>query len=177
VDLLLQALGTLALSRTVNLPVALAPAEAACHSTVDEAAIAALKLAMTLPPEFEHGGAIYVRSGCFVFSAPVTNYKPMAVLFRIRTSGSSKLAGIYHTHTLSSGPCDHFSSDDVLQARSSRVPSFVGVHGLNHIRKLPAEQMPKGPVTISDRAVLGRSEVRGVVLLALPKPMPTPLTT
>lgn len=175
-SLLLVALGTLALAQPRDLPVAIAPPGAKCHATVDEAAIAAIKVAMSLPAEVEHGGAIYDREGCFVFSVAVTNHKPMAVLFKVRTSASSKIAGIYHTHTLSSGPCDHFSGDDVLQARYSRVPSFVGVHGMNHIRKLPAAQLPPGPMTDADRAVLSKGAVRGIVLYRLPKPAPLTLS-
>jgi hypothetical protein len=169
-SLLLQVLGTLAFANTANLPVAQVPADASCYATVDAAAIDALQAAMLLPSDIEHGGAIYEREGCYVFSAPVTNYKPMAVLFKVRTSSLSRLAGIYHTHTLASGPSDHYSAADVVQARYSRVPSFIGVHGHNHIRKLPPQHLPPAPITEAERALLGGGDVRGVVLSELPPP-------
>lgn len=170
--LLLQLLGTLAFANASSLPVAQVSADARCYATVDAAAIDALEVAMSLPAHVEHGGAIYERGGCYVFSIPVTNYDPLAVLFRVRTSSASRLAGIYHTHTLASGPCDHYSEEDVMQVRYSRVPSFIGVHGHNHIRKLRPQQLPPAPLTEAERTMLGRGEVRGVVLSEVPAPAP-----
>jgi len=169
--LLLHTIGMLAFAHAGNLPVAVVAEQARCYATVDQAAIEALKVAMALRSDVEHGGAIYDRGGCFVFSAPVTNDKPSLVQFRIRTSTTSRLAGIYHTHTASSG-CDHFSGVDVLQARYARVPSFIGVHGPGHIRKLAGERLPPGPLTDGDRAVLRAAAERGVLLMQLRSPVP-----
>jgi hypothetical protein len=173
---LLIAFAALALARGVALPLAMANADARCFASVDEAAIEALKVAMLLPAAVEHGGAIYDRNGCFVFSAPVTNEKAMAVLFRVRISASSRLAGIYHTHTRASGPSDQFSVVDILQARSSRVPSYIGVHGVNHIRKLDEQHSALASLTFAERSVLRHSVVRGVVLAVLSQAGPMPLT-
>lgn len=170
--LLLPALAGLTLARAVDLPVATIPPDARCHASVDEAAVEALKVAMALSADVEHGGAIYERHGCFVFSSAVTNNRPLAVLFKVRMDGSTRLTGIYHTHTLASGRGDQFSVEDVMQARSSRVPSFVGVHGSNLIRRLDVPGRMGAPLSYSERMVLRYSTVRGVVLAVLPRPAP-----
>lgn len=161
-----------ALTLPADIPLAAAPVDTACHASVDEAAIEALTLAMALSPTIEHGGAIYQRDeGCFVFSAPVTNGDPMRVQFKVRTSRTLQLAGIYHTHTTAGLP-DAFSGEDVLQARVSKVPSFIGVHGFDHIRKLRPGFYDYGPGELMDRAVLRRSGVKGIVLGRLRAPCP-----
>jgi hypothetical protein len=152
------------------LPIAAVPLDAACHASVDAAAIDALTRAMALSPLVEHGGAVYERGeGCFVFSVPVTNDDPMRVDFRVRTSASLRLAGIYHTHT-TAGLGDGFSGKDVLQARASDVPSYIGVHGFNHIRKLRRGFYDYGPGELTDRTVLLRKGVKGIVLGRLAPP-------
>jgi hypothetical protein len=157
-----------ALTAPADIPIAAAPVDGTCLASVDEAATAALTLAMALPPTIEHGGAIYERGeGCFVFSAPVTNGHPMRVRYKVLTSPALRLAGLYHTHT-TRAVGDAFSADDVLQARASDVPSFVGVHGFNHIRKLRRGYQDYGPRELMDPMLLRRTGVKGVVLARLP---------
>lgn len=163
------AVAALALVSPAIVPVAEVAPDAACHASVDEAAVQALAVAMALPAGIEHGGAIYERGeGCFVFSTPVTNGKPLHVQFRVQTSATQKLAGIYHTHP-DHGQPDTFSGDDVLQARVSKVPSFIGVHGPNHIRKLRPGFADYSPGLLVDREMLRRHGVKGIVLARLPE--------
>lgn len=148
-------------------PVAVAAVDAACHASVDDAAIQALTLALSLEPSVEHGGAIYERgAGCFVFSEPVSIGKPSRVEYKVLTSPSVRLAGLYHTHP--EGCADAFSGEDVLQARASKVPSFVAAHGSGHIRKLRPGYLDYSPTQLMDRDRLLRSGVKGRVLTRLP---------
>lgn len=167
----LGAIAALVFATPSDAPVAVVAADAVCHASVDEAAIQALAQAMALSSSIEHGGAIYQRGeGCFVFSTPVTNGKPMHVQFRVRTSRMLQLAGLYHTHPDNGRP-DVFSGNDVLQARVSKVPSFIGVHGFNHVRKLRPGFADYGPGLLMDRALLRRDGVKGTVLAQLPEPL------
>lgn len=157
-----------AIAGSADLPLATAPTDARCYATVDDAAIEALTLAMSLPSTVEHGGAIYQRgNSCFVFSMPVTIGKPLRLKFRVRTSTASQLAGIYHTHTGRSGAADAFSRDDVLQSRASKVPSFVGVHGFDHIRKLRSGYVDYSGADLANRLTLQRLGVKGIILAGL----------
>lgn len=154
-----------------DMPAAIAPLGTQCHATVDDAAIHALTIAMALPPTAEHGGAIYERKdGCFIASTPVTNGKAMSLAFKALTSTSLHLAGIYHTHTSAGSLPDAFSAEDVLQSRASKVPSFLGVHGFNHIRKLRDGFVDYGPALLLDRRSLHRTGVAGIVLASLAEP-------
>jgi hypothetical protein len=151
-----------------NVPVAQAQLDAACHASVDAAAVAALTAAMVLAPDIEHGGAIYERGkGCFVYSVAVTIGEPMRVLYKVRTSAQLRLAGLYHTHTDHGAAADFFSVQDVRQSRLSRVPSFVGVHGANHIRKLRAGFADYSAGDRGDGNMIRRRGVKGMVLVKL----------
>jgi hypothetical protein len=106
-----------------------------CYATVDEAARAALAVALPLSQEVEHGGAIWRINNQFCFSAPVRGSEDM-VRYRIVVSAAMSLAAIYHTHPVSAPMHKRrrFSDADIAVAVRLRVPSYLGVAGIDDVR-------------------------------------------
>jgi hypothetical protein len=111
-----------------NYPVAIVGADAACHDSIQAAAMAGLLAAAASSRKVEYGGAVFQRdSRCFVHSIPVTSRQPSNLNYRVRiTYGGMALVGIYHTHT-PGRYADQFSAADIAAQRSLGVPSCIGV--------------------------------------------------
>jgi hypothetical protein len=108
-------------------PVAAAAADAACHGSVREAAVAGILLAAASGSKVEYGGAVFERShGCYVHSIPVTSNEPNRVAYVIRVVHGQRLAGLYHTHT-PGGHAGKFSPEDRAEQTRLGVPSYVGI--------------------------------------------------
>lgn len=99
----------------------------------EDAALAALQIALPLSSEHEFGGAVVKCGGWYYYTQPVSNGRPDVVHSRIRVDAGCILAGIYHTHPPRT--LDHFfSADDIDNAKRHGVRSFMGVVRLNEIR-------------------------------------------
>lgn len=110
----------------------------ACHSTVTDAARAALAAAIPLSTKFEHGGALYSLDSCYGFTAPQTSGKRTSVELRVALPKGAHLAGIYHTHPGKKADAHTFSADDVATQRRLNVPSYIGVVIDDSLRVLDA---------------------------------------
>src|SRR5687767_13448831 len=76
-------------------------ADAPCSATLDEAARAALALAMPLSKQVEHGGVVLELNGRFCFTTPEGGTET-EVLYRVVMPEGVNIAAIYHTHPSSS---------------------------------------------------------------------------
>jgi hypothetical protein len=106
-----------------------------CYATVDEAAREALAVALPLSEEVEHGGVVWAIGDRYCFSAPVRGTQD-EVRYRIVMPEGVRLAAIYHTHPVSA-PLHkrrRFSDADIAVSVRLRVPSYLGVAGIDDVR-------------------------------------------
>jgi hypothetical protein len=106
-----------------------------CYATVDDAARAALAVALPLSEQVEHGGVVWGIDDQYCFTAPVRGTQD-EVRYRVVMSGGMRLAAIYHTHPISA-PLHkrrRFSDADIAVAVRLRVPSYLGVAGTPDVR-------------------------------------------
>jgi len=97
------------------------------YATLDDAAVAALRLAMSVTPAYEWGGALFRCGQDYFPSLPVTSGDSEHVSFRIAQPSGCEVAGIYHTHPGDSEHANRFSADDVRTARRLKIPSYIGI--------------------------------------------------
>lgn len=105
------------------------------YASLDQAAVAALRLAMSVTRAYEWGGALFRCGSDYYPSLPVTIGDPHRVRFRVATPSGCELAGIFHTHT-SGSDAEQFSPEDVEVMRSFGVPSYLGVTMTGAVRVL-----------------------------------------
>lgn len=110
-------------------------------ATVDEAALAALAIALGRKPTVEWGGVIsQLRDGGYVYSDPVTSGRRELCAYRSETPAESRLAAIYHTHPQHEAD-DYFSAADIANATRLGVKSYIGVVSGRHIRMFDPTSM------------------------------------
>lgn len=94
------------------------------YATLDDAARAALHLALPLSAKHEYGGAVLLIEGRYYVTDPVTSGHSHDVSYDVVAPRGAVLAGVYHTH-----PCDArssvFSPNDGETVRSLGVPSYM----------------------------------------------------
>lgn len=108
--------------------------ETQAYASADQAAVAALRIAMPLSRDYENGGAIIERDGAFYYSDPVSNGDTGHIAFKAALPKGSRLAAIYHTHPSSEENSRMFSWDDVAEAKKLNLNSYIGVVGDGTIR-------------------------------------------
>src|SRR5262245_33026091 len=103
-------------------------------STADDAAIAALSLALERKPTVKWGGFVFqLRGGSYVFSEPVSSDRREVCGYRGEAPAGSRLVGIYHTHPQHEAD-DYFSTRDIATATRVGVKTYIGVVSGRHIR-------------------------------------------
>lgn len=103
------------------------------YESVEEAAIAALALALPLSEKYEFGGVIFEIAGRYYYTHPVTSRRHDECTYDAEAPEGARLAALYHTHT----PHDmagYFSSADVAMAVRHGVKSYVGLFSKGEIR-------------------------------------------
>lgn len=108
--------------------------DAATFFTLDDAAVAGLRAAMPLSRVHEYGGAVLERAGRYYATEPVTNRRIANIEFTVVVPESYRIAAIYHTHPDGSDESDTFSPNDVRQAKTLNVVSYIGVMADRTIR-------------------------------------------
>lgn len=121
-------------------PVTRVAPDAVAYSSVDEAAVAALAMAVPLSTRFEYGGAILKCSGAYYFTEPVTSRRNARVEFDTRIGAGCSLAAIYHTHP-EGERSSRFSRGDMNVAHELGVPSFIGVIADSSVRRYDPRSM------------------------------------
>ena len=110
--------------------------------SAEEAARAALSIAMARSEEHEYAGAIFRLKGRYFYSEPVTNGQRKGCVYDAEAPAGSRLVGIYHTHPPHELD-EYFSAEDVLTAQRLRVKSYLGVVAKGHVRVFdPARMQP-----------------------------------
>lgn len=108
--------------------------ETEAYASPDQAAVAALKLAMPRSDRFENGGVIVERGGSFFYSEPVSNGQTGHIQFRAGVRKGDRLVALYHTHPSDEPQSRLFSWDDVAEAQKLGVNSYIGVLGDGTVR-------------------------------------------
>ena len=117
-----------------DLPEAVLAPDAAAYASVDDAAHAALLVAMPLSRSHEHGGVVLESEGVFYFTVPVTNGRTGEIAFTVLLPSTHRIAGIYHTHPDVNEDTVKFSANDVAQAKARGARSYIGVRRDRSIR-------------------------------------------
>jgi hypothetical protein len=113
--------------------------------TADEAAIAALSVALKRKPTVEWGGFVFqLRDGGYVYSEPVSSDRREICGYRGEAPAGSRLAGIYHTHPQHEAD-DYFSTRDIATAARMGVKTYIGVVSGRHIRMFDPQSMHAHP--------------------------------
>lgn len=111
----------------------------------DDAAVAALAMALNLKPTVEWGGFVFeLRDGGYVFSDPVTSQRREVCGYRGEAPAGSRLVGIYHTHPQHEAD-DFFSTRDIATAARMGVKTYIGVVSGRHIRMFDPASMHAHP--------------------------------
>jgi hypothetical protein len=106
-----------------------------CHASADEAARAALQVALPLSERVEYGGVVFAMAGQYCFSVPIAG-NDVEVRYQVVLPEGVHLAAMYHTHPVSA-PLHRrrrFSDADLALAVRLRVPSYLGVAGTGLVR-------------------------------------------
>lgn len=103
-----------------------------CSASINEAIVAAMKVAM-VDHTSEYGGAIYQDGDKFCYTTPVTQNSNTSVDFRISKPAGTKLVALYHTHPDRIGESE-FSPSDLNLAKDMNLLSFIGFHKSQEIR-------------------------------------------
>jgi len=128
--------GSMPVSRVTDSPV---------FATDDEAAVAALAIALEMKPTVEWGGFVFqLRDGGYVFSEPVTSERREVCGYRGAAPAGSRLVGIYHTHPQHEAD-DFFSTRDIATAERIGVKTYLGVVSGRHIRMFDPASMHAHP--------------------------------
>jgi hypothetical protein len=110
--------------------------------TMDEAAIAGIKVAIGESRRYEYGGAIIQVAGGYYATLPVTIGDPNAFKFRLDRRVSP--VGVYHTHPAGGWYSDIFSPHDLDVATARGIRSYVGFIADRSIRVFdPNSMQPK----------------------------------
>jgi len=119
--------------------------ETQAYGSAEQAAVAALRIAMPLSADYEHGGFVIERDGAFFYSDAVTNGRTGHIAFRAAVPKGSRLVAIYHTHPSDEPDSRMFSWDDVKEAKELGVDSYIGVLGDGTIRFFDPRRTPTRP--------------------------------
>jgi hypothetical protein len=117
-------------------PLSLPVANEAPSSTLDKAAIQALRSAIKVSTVVEEAGALYTLGGKFYYTSAASNSDEAHFAIRIGFPQGAKLVALYHTHPNHENN-DMFSPNDVNIANQMHVISYVGVltQSTSHIIK------------------------------------------
>jgi len=103
-------------------------------ATSDQAALAALSIALEKKPTIEWGGVVFqLKDGGYVYSQPVTGGERETCAYRVETPRGARLVGIYHTHPQHEAD-DYFSAADIKAATRLGIKSYIGVVSGRHVR-------------------------------------------
>lgn len=96
-------------------------------SSVDEAALAALKDAKSCSTHHECGGVIYKIDGGYAYSAPITSHNANGVDLWPAYSANTGIVADYHTHPcVGNKPLNNaFSPNDVAVNRGFNVAGYM----------------------------------------------------
>jgi hypothetical protein len=113
--------------------------------TAEEAARAALNVALPLARDQEFGGAIFEWNTSYYYTHPVTNSHREYSSLDAEGPEGSRLAAIYHTHTRHDME-EYFSATDIATARRLGVKSYLGIVSGRRIRVFDPATMRGGLV-------------------------------
>jgi hypothetical protein len=116
---------TVALART--LPVSRPVFDGVSYSTIDEAAEAALSVAIPLSKDYEHGGVIYKLNDRYYYTIAVTQKRVEGVDYKVLVPNASTVVASYHTHpSFYSQSVVELSPSDEKLARKLGLVMYVG---------------------------------------------------
>lgn len=92
--------------------------------TIDDAAVAALRIAVPVSRAYEYGGCIYKFEGHYYYTTPVTDRMKDSFIAACEITRDSFVA-IYHTHP--AGGQIGFSSGDIGIAQQLKVFSYIAI--------------------------------------------------
>jgi proteasome lid subunit RPN8/RPN11 len=141
--------------------------ETQAYAGADQAAVAALRIAMPLSQDYENGGAIIERDGAFYYSDPVSNGDTGHIVFKAAFPEGGRLAAIYHTHPSSEEDSRMFSWDDVNEARKLNVDSYIGVLGDGTIRFFDPRKTPTHPYQLPGTPISPGRVSDGVIIATI----------
>jgi hypothetical protein len=106
-------------------PLSRLPDDAPSFASAEDAAIAALRLAMPLSRAAEYAGGILECSDRYYFTSAVSTGEFGTVRWRLGFNEPCTLAGAYHTHP-ARPRSNYFSVTDVALAQAWQVPVYLG---------------------------------------------------
>lgn len=120
------------------------------YQTVDQAATAGIRAAVTSSTQFERGGGVLEGSdGKYYYTAPVGGKNPGEVKFGVEYNKNNfRLVAIYHTHPPDCpGVCpndltEYFSAMDVEMAQNLHLVSYIGILKTHSVSKFVPEHDP-----------------------------------
>ncbi len=140
--------------------------ETVAYAAQNDAAVAALRVALPESGEHEFGGIIVELGGAFYYTDPVSNGDDGDIAFKAVLSAGSRFMAIYHTHPSMKRDARLFSPHDVDEARRLGVDSYIGVWRDGTVRFFD----PRSTRTFaynSDGAGLGPRVSKGVIIARL----------
>ena len=153
-----------------DLPEAVLAPDAAAYASVDDAAHAALLVAMPVSQSHEHGGVVLESEGVYYFTTPVTNGRTGEIAFAVLLPSTHRIAGIYHTHPDENEDSVKFSANDVAQAKARGARSYIGVMRDRSIRVFDPKTMSTQRF-IRSGSMLSRGEIAVGELLVSDVPL------
>jgi hypothetical protein len=99
------------------------PANATPYTTMDEAAVAALRIAVPQSQKFEFAGCLFTDQSKFYFTVPVHSGSEDSFKAACLAPGNFKLVGLFHTHPI--GAEYGVSAPDIKLAKQLNVTSYV----------------------------------------------------
>lgn len=130
-------------------------------TSVDDAAVQALRAVIGNTDCHEYAGVIIEHAGVFTATAPVRGDEAHFSL-SVKLHAGDHLAALYHTHPSCTEPQESllFSPNDIEQATALNVPSYIGVQLDKSIRKF----IPKVTPTEHLSRIGGAKVSRGVLV-------------
>ena len=103
------------------------------YSSMDEAAVAGLKLSASKSMNHEFAGCLYTDGTNFFHTEPASNGQDESFEIECFAPKSLVLAGLFHTHP--SGFIDGFSGQDLVFAHQLKLTSYVGLLNADQVIK------------------------------------------
>ena len=107
-------------------------------SSMDEAAVGALRLAVSKSMNIEYGGCVVTNGEVFYYTNPETSGSADEFEVACIIPKSLKLSAIYHTHPLGT-PIHGISPNDLRMAKELGKPSYVASLDLNNVVKFVSD--------------------------------------
>jgi hypothetical protein len=136
-------------------------ADSPAYDSIDDAARAALAIAMPKSGKFEWGGILLRMDTSYFYTEAVTSSSGEFCEYSAQLPPAAVPAGLYHTHTAHDMD-GYFSAADIALARRIGVKSYVGVARTGRIRVFDPATMH--PYEVRRRNANYGSLARGTVL-------------